>query len=50
MALLIIVPVAPFMHLVADVPSIWVFVASILGLAVMADWIRAATGFGESGL
>lgn len=38
-ALLIIVPVPPLMHFVAALPSIWVFVAGILSVAIMPDWI-----------
>lgn len=42
-ALLALVPVAPIMHYVFGLPSIWVFLAGILGVGVLADWIRAAT-------
>jgi Ca2+:H+ antiporter len=43
LGLLIAVPVAPLMHYVAGLPSIWVFLAGILGVGILADWIRAAT-------
>ena len=43
LALLVIVPVAPLMHYMLDLPPIWVFLAGILGVGVLADWIRAAT-------
>jgi Ca2+:H+ antiporter len=39
----IIVPAAPVMHYVAGLPPIWVFLAGIPGVGVLADWIRAAT-------
>ena len=42
-ALLSAVPVAPALHYLAGVAPIWVFVAGILGVGVLADWIRAAT-------
>lgn len=42
-ALLIIVPIAPLLHYAASVPPIWVFVAGILGVGILADWIRTAT-------
>jgi Ca2+:H+ antiporter len=43
LALLALVPVAPIMHYVFGLPAIWVFLAGILGVGVLADWIRAAT-------
>src|SRR5919199_3657538 len=41
--LLILVPVAPALHYLWHLPPTWVFLAGILGVAVLADWIRAAT-------
>ncbi|MBS0642400.1 MAG: calcium/proton exchanger, partial [Proteobacteria bacterium] len=41
--LLAIVPVAPVLHYLLGVPPIWVFLAGIVGVGVLADWIRAAT-------
>ena len=41
--LLALVPIAPALHYLLDVSPIWVFAAGILGVAVLADWIRAAT-------
>ncbi len=43
LALLLLVPIAPFVHYAMDLPPIWVFVTGILGVGVLADWIRAAT-------
>lgn len=43
LALLALVPVAPIMHYVFGLPPIWVFLAGILSVGVLADWIRAAT-------
>jgi len=37
------VPVAPVLHYVLGLPSIWVFAAGIVGIGVLADWIRVAT-------
>ena len=42
-ALLALTPLAPLLHYVLHVPAIWVFVAGIAGVAILADWIRAAT-------
>ena len=43
LAMLALVPVAPAMHYVFGLPPIWVFLAGILGVGVLADWIRTAT-------
>ena len=43
LALLTAVPVAPALHYLLGVAPIWVFVTGILGVGVLADWIRAAT-------
>jgi Ca2+:H+ antiporter len=43
LGLLVIVPAAPLMHYVWGLPPIWVFLAGILGVGILADWIRAAT-------
>jgi Ca2+:H+ antiporter len=40
--LLAFVPVAPILQLLG-LPPIWVFVTGILGVGVLADWIRRAT-------
>ena len=40
--LLALVPLAPLLHYVG-LPPLWVFVAGIVGVGVLADWIRAAT-------
>ena len=42
-ALLALTPLAPLLQYVLHVPAIWVFVAGIAGVAILADWIRAAT-------
>ncbi len=43
LGLLLLVPVAPVLHYAFGLPPLWVFVAGILGVGVLADWIRAAT-------
>ncbi|WP_419729645.1 calcium/proton exchanger [Lichenicola sp.] len=43
LGLLLLVPLAPMLEYGLHVPPIWVFVCGILGVAVLADWIRAAT-------
>ncbi len=42
-ALLALIPVAPVMDYVFEAPPIWVFVAGIAGIGVLAEWIRVAT-------
>ena len=41
--LLAVVPVAPVMRYLVDVPPVWIFAGGIIGMGVLADWIRAAT-------
>ena len=41
--LLAAVPVAPVLHGVFGLPPIWVFAAGLVGIGVLADWIRLAT-------
>ena len=41
--MLLLVPVAPVMEYVFHLSPLWVFVAGIAGVAVLAEWIRAAT-------
>jgi len=43
LGLLLLVPVGPVLHYALGFPPLWVFVAGILGVGVLADWIRAAT-------
>ena len=43
LALLALVPIAPALHYLLGLPPIWVFVAGIAGVGILADWIRAAT-------
>jgi len=43
LGLLALVPLAPALHYLFRLPPLWVFVAGILGVGVLADWIRAAT-------
>src|SRR4051794_17259450 len=43
LALLVLVPIAPALHYLWHLPPTWVFLAGILGVAVLADWIRVAT-------
>jgi len=42
-ALLALVPVAPVLHYALGLPALWVFAAGILGVGVLAEWIRVAT-------
>ena len=42
-ALLALVPVAPVLAYLVNAPPLWIFVAGIAGVAVLAEWIRAAT-------
>ncbi len=41
--LLAAVPVAPVLQYGFGLPPIWVFLAGLVGVGVLADWIRAAT-------
>ncbi|MBW4024738.1 MAG: calcium/proton exchanger [Proteobacteria bacterium] len=41
--LLALVPIAPILHYLLGLPPIWVFIAGILGIGILADWIRIAT-------
>ncbi|WP_419759800.1 calcium/proton exchanger [Acidisoma sp.] len=41
-SLLAIIPVGPILHALG-LPPIWVFLTGILGVGVLADWIRRAT-------
>ena len=43
LGLLALVPVAPALHYLLGLSPLWVFVAGMLGVGVLADWIRAAT-------
>ncbi|TLU73574.1 calcium/proton exchanger [Lichenicoccus roseus] len=43
LALLALVPIAPLLHYALGLPPIWVFVAGIAGVGILADWIRSAT-------
>ena len=43
LGLLALVPLAPVLHYLLGLPPLWVFLAGILGVGVLADWIRAAT-------
>ena len=43
LGLLLLVPVAPAMEYVFHLPPLWVFVAGVAGVAVLAEWIRVAT-------
>lgn len=43
LAFLALVPVAPVLHYLLGLPPIWVFLTGILGIGVLADWIRLAT-------
>ena len=43
LALLLLVPVAPALHYGMGLSPLWVFLAGIVGVGVLADWIRAAT-------
>ena len=42
-ALLALVPLAPVLHYALGLPALWVFAAGILGVGVLAEWIRIAT-------
>lgn len=42
-ALLALVPVAPVLAYLVKAPPLWIFIAGIAGVAVLAEWIRAAT-------
>lgn len=42
-ALLALVPIAPVLHYLVHLPPIWVFLTGILGVGILADWIRAST-------
>ena len=42
-ALLLLVPAAPVLHYLLGLSAIWVFVAGVCGIAVLAEWIRVAT-------
>lgn len=42
-ALLLLVPVAPALEFLFRAPPLWIFVAGIGGVAILAEWIRAAT-------
>ncbi len=37
------VPVAPALHYLLGMSAIWVFLAALIGIGVLADWIRRAT-------
>ena len=41
--LLLLVPVGPALHYLLEASPIWVFSAGIVGIAVLADWIRYST-------
>jgi Ca2+:H+ antiporter len=43
LALLLLVPVAPVMSYALDLRAPWVFSAGIVGIAVLAEWIRSST-------
>ncbi len=43
LGLLLLVPIAPLLQYALHLSPIWVFATGILGVAVLADWIRAAT-------
>ncbi len=43
LAFLALVPAGPILHYVFGVPAIWVFATGIVGVGVLADWIRLAT-------
>ncbi|WP_428374704.1 calcium/proton exchanger [Lichenicoccus sp.] len=43
LALLALVPIAPVLHYALALSPIWVFVAGIAGVGILADWIRDAT-------
>jgi Ca2+:H+ antiporter len=41
--LLLLVPIAPFAHYLLAASPIWVFIAGIAGIAILAEWIRYST-------
>ena len=41
--LLAVVPIAPALHYLFHLPPIWVFLTGIIGVGILADWIRSAT-------
>ncbi len=43
LGLLALVPLAPVLHFALGLPPIWVFLAGIAGVGILADWIRNAT-------
>lgn len=43
LGLLALVPVAPVLHYVLGLSPLWVFVTGLMGVGVLAEWIRAAT-------
>ena len=43
LALLLLVPLAPAAEFLFGLPPLYVFVAGIAGIAILAEWIRAAT-------
>jgi len=42
-ALLLLVPVGPVLAYLVKAPPLWVFLTGIIGVGVLAEWIRAAT-------
>jgi len=45
-ALLALVPVAPVLHYALGLPALWVFAAGILGVGILAEWIRTMARIG----
>ncbi len=43
LGLLLVIPVAPALEYFFHVPPLWVFVAGIVSIAVLAEWIRVTT-------
>ena len=43
LGLLSLVPLAPALHTAFGLPPLWAFLAGILRLGTLTDWIRAAT-------
>ena len=43
LAFLALVPVGPALHHWSGLPALWIFAASVIGIGVLADWIRLAT-------
>lgn len=41
--LLLLVPIAPLLDYLFQVSPLWVFVAGLAGIAILAEWIRTAT-------